>query len=335
MNHQWTEIVVEDGEECESITTDEVKKAIIQLAGREKHHPLYNHTDKYIRVKHKTYVPVEVCKDRNGRMIYTPLKSMNKPELSLRAEVRASQIDKRANHAVEETTDDELTEVEYPACKKCNKKVSFPDTRIKVDIEIIGKNGSRSRALDKQHRLYNACMRKQELLQMINEEINLDIEQQINVVDIIEQSTRVESQDIEIREDWETKAEEIRSELKKICIEIESKGLAECRQTDITSHKIEMTDNKPIRHKVRPVPYHCRKEFEQIIKDQPTAGIIRQSASATCSPVNLVLKEDGSLRLTIDYKMVNNAALPDPYPLPRIDAIIARLAKTDISQKLI
>ena len=28
VNYQWTEIVVEDDEECESITIDEVKKAI-------------------------------------------------------------------------------------------------------------------------------------------------------------------------------------------------------------------------------------------------------------------------------------------------------------------
>ena len=95
-----------------------------------------------------------------------------------------------------------------------------------------------------------------------------------------------------------------------------------------------MTDNKPIRHKVRPVPYHCRKEFEQIIKDQLQAGIIRPSTSATCSPVNLVLKEDGSLRLTIDYRKVNNATLPDPYPLPRIDDIIARLAKNKFFSKI-
>ena len=95
------------------------------------------------------------------------------------------------------------------------------------------------------------------------------------------------------QDDWEKRAEEIRSELKRVCIGIESKGLAECQQTDITSHEINVMDTKAIRHKVRPVPYHCRKEFEQIIKDQLAAGIIRPSDSSTCSSVNLVLKEDG------------------------------------------
>ena len=88
------------------------------------------------------------------------------------------------------------------------------------------------------------------------------------------------------QDEWEKRAQEIRSELKRACIEIESKGLAECRQTDITSHEMKMKDTKPIKHKIRPVPYHCMKEFEQIIKDQLAAWIIQPSKAATCSPVN-------------------------------------------------
>ena len=130
----------------------------------------------------------------------------------------------------------------------------------------------------------------------------------INLVDIIDQVSLTEANETQHAQDQETerRTEKIREELKRLCIEIESKGLAECRETDITSHVIKMTDNKPIRHKVRPVPYHCREEFQQIIRDQLAAGIIRPSTSATCSPVNLVLKEDRSLRLTIDYRKVNN-----------------------------
>ena len=91
---------------------------------------MYNYTEKYIRVKHKTYVPVELCQDCNGRMINTPLKSVTKPELSLGAETRAT----RTSESVKYSDDDDLTEVEYPVCKRCNKKVSFPDSKIKVNI---------------------------------------------------------------------------------------------------------------------------------------------------------------------------------------------------------
>ena len=158
----------------------------------------------------------------------------------------------------------------------------------------------------------------------------------INLVDIIDQASlnkATETQRVH-EEETERRTEEIREELKRLCIEIESKGLAECRQTDITSHVIEMTDNKPIRQKERPVPYHCREEFQQIIKDQLAAGIIRPSTSATCSPVNLILKEDGSLRLTIDYRKVNNVTEPGLYPLPRIDDIIVGLSKNKVFSKI-
>ena len=47
-----------------------------------------------------------------------------------------------------------------------------------------------------------------------------------------------------------------------------------------------------------------------------------------------MLKEDGSIRLAIDYRKVNNATLPDPYPLPRIDDIIDRLAKNKYFSKI-
>ena len=213
----WTEIIVEDDEECEAISTDEVKRAIIQLTEREKHNSLYNDTEKYIRVRHKTYVPVEVCKDRNGRMIYTPLKSISKPEISLGVEVRTPRPhsegerstnennspstpsthdkpsglsfgEKERRKFVDNTSDDEWTEVEYPTCRRCTKKVNFPDTKIKIDIEVIGKNGRRNNPLDKQHRLYTTHITKQEVLNLINEEIKLDAEQQINVVDMIEKA---------------------------------------------------------------------------------------------------------------------------------------------------
>ena len=63
-------------------------------------------------MKHKTYVPVEVNKDRNGRIIYTPLKPTNKPKISFGAEMRTpreSDDDEKA---------DEISEVEYPRVPK-------------------------------------------------------------------------------------------------------------------------------------------------------------------------------------------------------------------------
>ena len=73
-------------------------------------------------------------------------------------------------------------------------------------------------------------MTKRELLNLLNEEINLDEDQSINLVEIINRASLTEHSNTtseRTQNDWEERAEEIRSELKRACIEIESKGLAE------------------------------------------------------------------------------------------------------------
>ena len=50
----------------------------------------------------------------HGRVIYTPLKSLYKPEISFGAEIRSPQLDKKGEKSNDSTSDGELTEVEYP-----------------------------------------------------------------------------------------------------------------------------------------------------------------------------------------------------------------------------
>ena len=116
------------------------------------------------------------------------------------------------------------------------------DVKVNVDVKIINQMGHISR--DKACQIYKSLLTKQELINLINDEIKLDEKQSINLVDIINKASLSEQQ-INEQNDLDKRADEIRSELKRACIEIESKSLAECRQTDITSHRIEMTDNKP------------------------------------------------------------------------------------------
>ena len=40
------------------------------------------------------------------------------------------------------------------------------------------------------------------------------------------------------------------------------------------------------------------------------------------------------MRLTIDYRKINNATEPDPYPFPRIDDIIVHISKNKIFSKI-
>ena len=88
---------------------------------REENNPLNNWTDKFIRVNQKTYVPVKVAKDRNGRMIYTPIVPTGKPKISFGEEVRTpSESDTEDRE--QRSTPNNITEVEYPQARRICRK---------------------------------------------------------------------------------------------------------------------------------------------------------------------------------------------------------------------
>lgn len=54
-------------------------------------------------------------------------------------------------------------------------------------------------------------------------------------------------------------------------------------------------------------------------------GFIRQSHSPFGAPMLFVRKKDGSLRMCIDYRALNNITIKNKYPLPRVDELLNRL----------
>ena len=54
-------------------------------------------------------------------------------------------------------------------------------------------------------------------------------------------------------------------------------------------------------------------------------GYIRPSVSPWGAPVLFVKKKDGSLRLCINYKVLNKVTIKNKYPLPRIDDLFDQL----------
>ncbi|KAL6730064.1 hypothetical protein Aduo_001060 [Ancylostoma duodenale] len=99
----------------------------------------------------------------------------------------------------------------------------------------------------------------------------------------------------------------------------------ELTQTNVVEHSIETGEAAPIKQKARPIPLSTKLELKKILGDLQERGVIEPSSSSWASPIVLVRKKDGSLRLCVDYRKVNQVTKIDCYPLPTIDTILQNL----------
>ena len=98
-------------------------------------------------------------------------------------------------------------------------------------------------------------------------------------------------------------------------------------RTGMMQHPIETKDGQAVRLPPYRLPHAYRDTVRKEIDDMLEQGIIEPSTSAWSSPIVLVNKKDGSLRLCVDYRRLNEKSMVDAYPMPRIDDLIDRLGK--------
>ena len=101
-----------------------------------------------------------------------------------------------------------------------------------------------------------------------------------------------------------------------------SKGDLDIGCAGVTSHKIVLHDDTPIRQKPRRFPEPVNKELERQCEELRKMDIIKCSSSPYSSPIVPVRKKDGSLRMCIDYRSLNSITKADRFPIPSMNDLI-------------
>ena len=87
--------------------------------------------------------------------------------------------------------------------------------------------------------------------------------------------------------------------------------------TNLAEHEIQTGNAAPIKQPPRRVPLAYSDKEKAAIEDMKAKVVIRESVSPWASPICLVSKKDGGVRLCVDYRKVNSLVKPDGFPLPR------------------
>jgi hypothetical protein len=66
-------------------------------------------------------------------------------------------------------------------------------------------------------------------------------------------------------------------------------------------------------------------ELKKQIEELLSKGFIRPSSSQWGAPTLFVYKKDGSRRLCIDYRSLNEVTIKNKYPLPRIEDLFDQM----------
>lgn len=81
-------------------------------------------------------------------------------------------------------------------------------------------------------------------------------------------------------------------------------------------------------------PFYQKNEIEKIVKELLFVGSIRHSCNPFASSILLVRKADGSWRMCIYYKALNQDTIKDKYPIPVIDELLDEVEGACVFSKL-
>ena len=86
--------------------------------------------------------------------------------------------------------------------------------------------------------------------------------------------------------------------------------------------EINLTDEIPVNEAYRHLPRKLYEDVKTYLNDLIINGWIKESKSSYASPVVCVRKKDGSMRLCVDYRKLNQKTIADRHPIPRVQDLL-------------
>ncbi len=104
-----------------------------------------------------------------------------------------------------------------------------------------------------------------------------------------------------------------------------SKDKLDCGEAKDFVHRIHLYDERPFRLPCRRTPPAHYQKLREMLSEMEEKGIISKSVSEYASPLVMVWKKDGNLRVCTDFRWLNAKTVKDAHPLPHQADCLAAL----------
>lgn len=104
-----------------------------------------------------------------------------------------------------------------------------------------------------------------------------------------------------------------------------SRDRLDCGEAKDFVHRIHLCDERPFRLPYRRIPPAHYHKLREVLSDMEEKGIISKSISEYASPLVMVWKKDGSLRVCTDFRWLNAKTVKDAHLLPHQADCLAAL----------
>ncbi|GFT60868.1 retrovirus-related Pol polyprotein from transposon 412 [Trichonephila clavipes] len=122
----------------------------------------------------------------------------------------------------------------------------------------------------------------------------------------------------------------IKKELEKLIQDYKPEKTA---STDVTM-RIILKDEEPVCQPPHRLAFTERQEVNKQIEEWLNEGFIRPSSLEYASPIVMVKKKDGSSRMCIDYRKLNQKLFKDKFSLPLIEDVLNTLQEAKVYSTL-